>query len=426
MRTNIFKTAEALSDSDLLARTRAFAGDEREATAELVAHLAALEMRPSAYAALGHGSLFGYCTDALRLSEDAACTRIAAARWCREFPVIADLMAAGVVSLTAVRLLGPHLTPENHEAVLARASNKRRAEIQELVAELAPRPDAPASVRRLPAARSGEAAPTSPAPGDSTRPLLSWAASLDAMTSAASPDATTAAAGLDGSADGPVAWVDPPGPTSLAAATPSSTSGTTGGAGCFVPPLPRPVVQATAPDRYRVQCTIGRQAYDELRRVQALLCREIPGGDPGLIFERALHLLLEQVEKAKLGTRSVRAREPIRSGTDEATAPVEVRREGNGVPTRTAGTPKPRSRRVPSSVRAAVWERDGAQCAFVSRGEQRCTERTFLEFHHLRPYAREGPGTAANIALRCRRHNQYEGELEFGPRSGHDAAATGP
>ena len=48
MKANIFKTAAALSDTDLLARTRAFANEEREATAELVAHLAALEMRPSA------------------------------------------------------------------------------------------------------------------------------------------------------------------------------------------------------------------------------------------------------------------------------------------------------------------------------------------------------------------------------------------
>src|SRR5262245_49093250 len=121
MRANIFKTAVALSDSDLLARTHAFSTAEREATAELVAHLAALEMRPSAYAALGHGTLYGYCTEALGLSEDAACNRIAAARWCQQYPIIADLMAAGTVSLTTVRRVGPHLTPENHQAVLASA-----------------------------------------------------------------------------------------------------------------------------------------------------------------------------------------------------------------------------------------------------------------------------------------------------------------
>ena len=40
MITNIFQTAVALSDADLLVRTHGFAQTERQATAELVAHLA--------------------------------------------------------------------------------------------------------------------------------------------------------------------------------------------------------------------------------------------------------------------------------------------------------------------------------------------------------------------------------------------------
>lgn len=93
---------------------------------ELVAHLAALDGRPALYAARGYGSLFSYCTQALRLSEDAACNRIEAARACRCFPVIVDLLASGEVTLTAVRLLGRHLTPENHRAVLAGAKGRSR------------------------------------------------------------------------------------------------------------------------------------------------------------------------------------------------------------------------------------------------------------------------------------------------------------
>jgi HNH endonuclease len=63
----------------------------------------------------------------------------------------------------------------------------------------------------------------------------------------------------------------------------------------------------------------------------------------------------------------------------------------------------------------AVSERDSDQCAFVSRDGLRCTERTFLEFHHIRPYALGGEATVENISLRCRRHNQYEADLVFGP-----------
>ena len=119
---NTLILASGLSDHELLARIGVLAGSEREATVELVAHLAALDTRPALYAAQGFRSLFSYCTQVLRLSEDATCNRIEAARACRDFPVILEALASGAMSLTSVRLLRRHLTPENHEAVPARAS----------------------------------------------------------------------------------------------------------------------------------------------------------------------------------------------------------------------------------------------------------------------------------------------------------------
>src|SRR5258707_817245 len=124
MNTNMLVSASSLSDHDLLDRLAALAVKEREASVELVAHLAALDARPSLYAAHGYGSLFAYCTEALHLSEDAACNRITAARACRRFPALLESLASGAMSLTSVRLLNKHLTAENHEGVLARASGR--------------------------------------------------------------------------------------------------------------------------------------------------------------------------------------------------------------------------------------------------------------------------------------------------------------
>jgi hypothetical protein len=348
MRTNTLATALALSDRDLLARIDALAGKEREATAELVAHLAALELRPSLYAAEGYGSLFGYCTQGLRLSEDAACNRIAAARACRDFPAILDLLACGSVTLTSIRLLRPHLTRDNHEAVLGRARHKTYDEIVALVAELAPKPDVVATVRKL------------PAPTPVVTPTLMTASPAEADQSV---------------------------PAASQAPLPPLTC-----------PTARPIVQALAPERYRVQFTIGQEGHDRLRRVQSLLRREIPNGDPGVIFERALQLLLERVEKDKLGA-TARADRPAGSAYE-----TRIRR----------ATDSPPSRHIPNAVRRAVWRRDASQCAFVSAGGHRCTERNFLELHHIQPFALAGAATVRNISLRCRRHNQYEGELVFG------------
>ena len=38
----------------------------------------------------------------------------------------------------------------------------------------------------------------------------------------------------------------------------------------------------------------------------------------------------------------------------------------------------------------------------------RCTERGFLEVHHVVPYADGGEMSAVNLMLRCRAHNAYE------------------
>jgi hypothetical protein len=164
----------------------------------------------------------------------------------------------------------------------------------------------------------------------------------------------------------------------------------------------RPIVQPTAPGRYRVQFTIGPSTHEKLRRLQALLRREIPDGDPGTIFDRAVTVLLARVENRRLGvTTKPRPRAPIRPGTDT----TDIR------------TPPASPRNLPRKIKRTAWARDGGRCAFVSANGRRCAERHFLEFHHVDPYARQGPGTIDNIALRCRRHNQYEAELVFGSRA---------
>ncbi|MFI5006465.1 MAG: hypothetical protein ACHQKZ_03465, partial [Solirubrobacterales bacterium] len=261
MNTNILVTASALSDQDLLARLEGLAGNEREVSAELVAHLAALDTRPSLFAAQGYGSLFRYCTQALRLSEDAACNRIDAARACRRFPLILDLLASGSLSLTSVRLLGPHLTAENHESVVAKARDRRRREIEALVAELAPRPDIPSTVRKVPC-RNATRQPAT-APGHAPAPPPGHRSA---------PDHPPAPCSADG-----------PGPVmtnvvSAAGAAPAPAPSS-------LPATPRPIVQASAPERYFVRFTIGQETHEKLRRLQALLRREIPDGDPGAIFD---------------------------------------------------------------------------------------------------------------------------------------------
>jgi hypothetical protein len=313
-----------LSDPELLTQVHLAAHAERRATVRLIALLMELEVR-QLHLSEGFSSLFTFCTEALHLSEHASYNRIESARAARRFPIILELLEAGDVTLTCIRLLAPHLTSENHRDVLARARHKSKRDIELLAATLRPRPDVTPAIRKLPAPR----ADTSPAPS----------------TQALAP-----------------AQAEAPAPPQAGE------------------------VKPLAPERYKIQFTVGRETYERLRRVQDLLRHSVPNGDPSIIFERALALLEKQLERAKIGAtdrpRIVRARNP-------------------------------KSRHVPAHIKRIVWERDGGRCAYTGQ-TGRCTATGFLEYHHVVPFAIGGETSASNIELRCRAHNQYEAERYSG------------
>src|SRR5205814_3328073 len=98
------------------ARLRGLVARDHDLTAQIVAHLAELDTR-DVFLREGYGSLFVYCRDALGLSEWEAYNRIEVARAARRFPAILTGLASGALNLTAVRLLAPQLTAENHREV---------------------------------------------------------------------------------------------------------------------------------------------------------------------------------------------------------------------------------------------------------------------------------------------------------------------
>jgi hypothetical protein len=344
--TTLFSVG-ALTDSELLAQVKAFAQRERRATADLIATLAELDVR-RLYLAAGYSSLFTYCTHVLHLSEHAAYGRIEAARAVRRFPVILGRLASGDLTLTAVCLLAPMLTDDNYLELLDAARHKSKRDVELLVARVRPQPAVASSVRKLPATR----------PPGGPNPVADWPVDTGQH--------------IDERHAGLVE------PRAVAVMSPLAS---------MAAPVRPAVVTPLAPERYKVQFTLSREAHDKLRRAQDLLRHSIPTGDPAAIFERALTLLVEDLEKRKLAAAS-RPRAGRSSPAD--------------------------SRHVPAAVRREVWARDEGRCAFVGTNG-RCAERGFLELHHVVPFAAGGETTTRNLELRCRAHNAYEAQLFFGP-----------
>lgn len=322
-----------LSDRELIAETKRLTSDERRATAALIRSLIELDAR-RLYLSESCSSLFKYCTDVLHLSEDAAYNRIEVAKAARQLPVLLDALEDGSLTLTAARRLAPHLTEANCAEVLAAAKFQSKGAIEELIARLAPRPDVHAAVRKLPPAAQSTLAST-----------------------------PVAVASMD------------PARVQSAAAQPSSA-----------PARTRGLVEPLAPERFKIQFTMGAGTRDKLKEVQELLRHSIRDGDLAEIFDRALTLLLKEARRQRFAD--------------------------TGRP-RAAGLRLPNSRHIPAAVKRLVWKRDQGRCTFVGTNG-RCSETTFLQFHHQDPFAIGGVSTMENICLRCAAHNRYEAELFYG------------
>ena len=271
-------------DRELLHALGALICRDRQVEADLLAHLGEVEAR-RLHLEQGYPSMFAYCTEVLHFSEATAYHRIQAARAARTYPILLDRIRRGEIHLSGVKLLAPHLTPGNCVELVDRARHRSKRAIEEMLADRAPKPDAPSFVRRL------------PSPGPSTSPPVDQAA--------AHPSAEPAPQGA--SPSNPVAPV-------VSDATPASTS-----------PHPEPLGW----ERFKIQFTASRELREKLREAQALLRHQIPEGDLAEIFDRALTLLIEDARRKKFAETSRPARRqlaPGRVGPASRHVPAEIKR----------------------------------------------------------------------------------------------------
>ena len=314
-----------LSDDALLSGLEHALGATRLHEVRLLGYLAEVEERRLDLKA-GYSSMFDFCKTKLHLSSSEAHRRLLGARLMRLFPMIAPLLETGAINITALELLRHHLTEENHRELLAEASFKTKEEIQELLARRYPRPDVPDSVRKVP-----ERCPETP--------LL-----------------------LGGAAEARELRLESPRPRGRSASEPLS------------------------PGRYAVSFTASAELRDKLELAKNLMSHSNPALDLAVVIERAVDLLLEKLEKKKLGK------------TDR---PRKGREAKHGA--------------VTQAARRAATERDGVRCAWVDpKTGRRCNARAFLEIDHVTAKALGGSGEPGNVRWLCHAHNRLHAEQTFG------------
>ncbi len=145
----------------------------------------------------------------------------------------------------------------------------------------------------------------------------------------------------------------------------------------------RPRVDPLSEERFAVQFTGSarlREKLEHARNLMSHVSRELE-----VVFERALDALIRELENKQWGKTD----RPRRSrGTKDGSPARKDKRE--------------------------VYERDEAQCAYVSEDGVRCTSKAFLQYDHIEPLALGGSGKADESRLLCQQHNLHHAKQIFG------------
>ena len=149
------------------------------------------------------------------------------------------------------------------------------------------------------------------------------------------------------------------------------------------PAGPRPRVEPLSEERFGVHFTGSarlREKLEHARNLMSHVSRKLE-----VVIERALDALIRELENKQWGKTD----RPRRSrGTKD-------------------GSPSRKDKRE-------VYERDDAQCAYVSEDGVRCTSKAFLQYDHTLPRALGGSGKADESRLLCQQHNLHHAKRVFG------------
>ena len=261
-----------LPNEVITGRLREIGKHERGLLVETLRHLAELERR-NAILAMGYPSSFAFCSEFLGYSNGSAFRRTKAARLLARFPVVAEYLADGRLTLSKLVELREVLDEANVVGLFDRAVGMTEDQVKALVAELRPKPAPPDSLRKSPTPRNDDSR--------SGRNL-----DFGAYAAPAVPPTS-----IESSAPPPP--VAPPAVPTRAAA----------------PARLEPI----APQLHVLRATVSDAFVADLKKVRNALSHKIPGGRLEDVLHECIRVTLAKIEKRRRGAgkKGAPAKRPI-------------------------------------------------------------------------------------------------------------------
>lgn len=377
---------ERVPDDALHTRVKALVGRHNVLTADILAHLAEVDVR-GIYRERACSSLYAYCVYELRFSEDEAQRRSQAARTARRFPILFEMLAEGAIHMTGLLLLAPHLAAENRSELLARARFRTKREIERLVAEVAPRADVPARIE-----------PLGPSSKTITNLWQAYTASLRGRVRELEPGIAR------GEAPAPVFEE-----SGQVADSELDETGRRGAPAELSAPARNEVSlraidsEPVVPLRYRIEFTVDQVYVDRLEEARDLLQHQVPNRDVARIHELALAMFVERLRK----------RRGVSSGPRRSVQSERVAAGENGA----AALERARGRNEPTCDESAP-ERIGEPSVDDGSAPERIDEPSeHNESHRGASANARNPRRSGSVRPGRRRHLRRSGSVRRGCRS---------
>jgi len=341
---------ECLKSSELLDQFSKLILVERKATAWVIVHLIEIEKR-KLHVREGFPSLFQFCLEKFNFSEGGIYKRIQAARVVRNHPQVLTLLREGKINLSTVKLISAYLTHENESSILKNVEFKSNKDTEKVLARMFPQEDEfKDTIRKLPVPRMGQN-------GHGTFPPESALGTpLGSNEGIKNNQITRRAASnaLKNRAD--------------------------------------QIIKPISASRYKIEFSVDEAFSKKLQRAKEVLSHKYPQGSLEDIFEAALDVLLSKKDMNRSPKKNAISMKNVRKNISAASQ---------------------QTRYISLSTRRIVFKRDQGKCTYISPEGKRCHSKRFIEIDHVRPFALGGKGSAQNLRLLCRTHNQFRSMKTF-------------
>ena len=145
-----------------------------------------------------------------------------------------------------------------------------------------------------------------------------------------------------------------------------------------IKPISVSVAPSTVEERVNLRFSLSKQVYQRVESVKSRLSNTLGK-------ELTLEAVLEHLVDTFLETRE---------------------RKPRGF--------NPNSRRIPNSLKRAVYAQANNQCCYQSPDGVRCSSTKYLQVDHILPFAAGGKTEISNLRLLCPAHNRLMAERHFG------------